>query len=169
MNHDTSNVGVTPHFSIGQNLLKKKYWEKKTTGNQLTIHIKWSFPLRISSVNVTKSAVWEKLFDRSADFPSGKIYWKKYWKKEKLTQSIEKSFLIGPLQTWGTCTCQRKGIAISINYCKKDMSLVILRRLFWYQAIPKPSGESQMKSWGKEQNMPIIHWYKYHRVLSLYF
>ena len=27
MNHNISNVGVTPHFPIGQNVLKK-YWEK---------------------------------------------------------------------------------------------------------------------------------------------
>ena len=45
MNHDLAMCGNPTHFSTGQNLLKKKYWEK----------------VNIDIIN------WEQIFDRSAD------------------------------------------------------------------------------------------------------
>ena len=60
MNHDISNVGVTPHFSTGQNLFQKilikhKYWHKQ---------------------------LWEAFFNR-AKFNEKKILRKdKYWQNQ---------------------------------------------------------------------------------------
>ena len=56
---------------IAKNQVSKKVLlilnEKFYSGKHSTMHKKWSFPLRISSVNVTKSAV-------SCGF--GHIYWR---------------------------------------------------------------------------------------------
>ena len=68
----------------------KYFWKENLAHTLLTLHKKWSFPLRISSVHVTKSAV-------SCGF--GHIYWKSpQWETSLFVQCIFLSPIVNEIQ-----------------------------------------------------------------------
>ena len=84
---------IVSHSTAIQSLLMKFNWQKKSNGylktikrlstSQPSLHKKWSFPLRISSVNMTKSAVYCEY---------GHIYWRNpKWKASFFVQDSKQN------------------------------------------------------------------------------